>query len=224
MTITNWPESERPREKLLKMGPSALSDAELLAIFLRTGISGRTAVDLSRDLLSHFGGLRGVLSANRQSVTGVRGIGSAKLAQLQAALELGRRYMQEALEVRDLLTDTLMVKQFLKSQLMDLPHEVFACLYLDNQHRVIEFEKLFRGTIDSASVHPREVVKRALQTNAAAMIVSHNHPSGFCEPSCADISLTRRLKESLALVEVRLIDHILIAEGEPYSFAEHGHL
>ena len=222
MPIHDWPEDERPREKLLKRGASALSDAELLAIFLRTGTKGRTAIDLGRDLLNRFEGLRGILMSGPDSLGEVKGVGVAKYAQFQAALELGRRYLKQTLEEQSAMKDTRVAKDYLKAQLRDVPHEVFACLYLDNQHRVIHFEELFRGTIDSASVHPREVVKRGLQTNAAAMIVAHNHPSGWAEPSSADIDLTKRLKSSLALVDIRLVDHILVAEGEPYSFAEHG--
>jgi DNA repair protein RadC len=222
MTIHDWPADERPREKLLQRGASALSDAELLAIFLRTGVRGKTAVDLGRELILKHRGLRPLLSLSATQCCNVKGIGQAKYAQLQAALELGRRYLRETLEERPSLTDTHSSKHYLCAQLRDLPHEVFACLYLDNRHKVIGFEPLFRGTIDGASVHPREVVKRCLEKNAAAVIVAHNHPSGCCEPSRADIQITRRLTESLSLVDIRLLDHIIVADGEPYSFAEKG--
>ncbi|MEH6387939.1 MULTISPECIES: DNA repair protein RadC [Pseudomonas] len=222
MAITDWPLAERPREKLLSQGAAALSDAELLAIFLRTGIPGRSAVDLARDLLSGFGSLRALLQADLKLFCGHPGLGPAKFVQLQAVMEMGRRHLYEEMQRGDALTSPGSVRRYLKSQLLGLPHEVFACLFLDNQHRVIAFEELFRGTLDSASVYPREVVKRALAHNAAALILTHNHPSGVSEPSQADLMLTRRLKESLALVDIRVLDHLVVGDGEPVSFAERG--
>lgn len=224
LCINDWPLAERPREKLLQQGAGSLSNAELLAIFLRTGVKGRTAVDLGRDLLNQHRGLRPLLTAKQEDFCAQKGLGAAKYAQLQAALELGRRFLRESLEARESLTDTTASKDYLCALLRDVPHEVFACLYLDNRHRVITYEQLFRGTIDSASVHPREVVKRCLETNTAALIIAHNHPSGCSEPSRADIQITRRLKEALALMDIRLLDHIIVADGDPYSFAERGTL
>ncbi|MEH6686522.1 MAG: DNA repair protein RadC [Halopseudomonas sabulinigri] len=222
MAITDWPLAERPREKLLAQGAAALSDAELLAIFLRTGLPGRSAVDLARDLLSEFGSLRGLLQADLREFSQHGGLGPAKYAQLQAVLEMGRRHLFEDLKRGCALTSPGAVRQFLKSRLMGLQHEVFACLFLDNQHRVIAFEELFRGTLDSASVYPREVIKRALAHNAAALILTHNHPSGVAEPSQSDLQLTRRLKESLALLDIRVLDHLIVGDGDPVSFAERG--
>ena len=221
-TIRDWPPGERPREKLLARGPAALSDAELLAIFLRTGISGKTAVDLARDLLSTFGGLRPLLEADQRQFCNHHGLGKATFAQLQAVLEMTRRHLQEQLQREDSLENPDTTRRFLASRLRHLPHEVFACLFLDNRHRVIVFEELFRGTIDGASVHPREVVRRALQHNAAAVILSHNHPSGVAEPSRSDIQLTRRLTEALALIDVRVLDHIVVGDNNGVSFAERG--
>ena len=222
MPITDWPVSERPREKLLGQGAPALSDAELLAIFLRTGLPGCSAVDLARQLLTRFGSLRALLQADLRQFSAHPGLGPAKYAQLQAVLEMGRRHLFEDLKRGDALTSPGAVRAFLRSQLAALPHEVFACLFLDNQHRVIAFEELFRGTIDSASVYPREVLKRALAHNAAALILTHNHPSGVAEPSQADLQLTRRLRESLALLDIRVLDHLVIGDGDPVSMAERG--
>jgi DNA repair protein RadC len=220
--ICHWPLSERPREKLLQRGPSALSDAELLAILLRTGVTGKTAVDLARDLLTDFGGLRPLLEADRQRFCSHHGLGDAKFAQLQAVLEIARRHLQEQLYRGDTLENPEATRQFLSSRLRHLPYEVFACLFLDNRHRLIDFEELFRGTIDGASVHPREVVRRALHHNAAAIILAHNHPSGIAEPSRADVQLTRRLVESLSLVDIRVLDHVVVGDGYGVSFAERG--
>ena len=222
MPITDWPVAERPREKLLSQGAAALSDAELLAIFLRTGRAGRTAVDVARELLVTFGSLRNLLQADAESFCLHPGLGPAKFAQLQAVLEMGRRHLWERLQRSDALSSPDDTRRFLLSRLRDLPHEVFACLFLDNRNRVIAFEELFRGTIDGASVYPREVVKRGLAHNAAALIVAHNHPSGVAEPSRADEALTQRLKEALALVDIRLLDHFVIGDGIAVSFAERG--
>jgi len=220
--IRDWPASERPREKLLGRGPSALSDAELLAIFLRTGVRGKTAVDLARELLTDFGGLRPLLESGQQRFCSHHGLGAAKYAQLQAVLEMARRHLQEQLYRGNSLENPDATRQFLSSRLRHLPYEVFACLFLDNRHRVIDFEELFRGTIDGASVHPREVVRRALHHNAAAVILAHNHPSGIAEPSRADMQLTHRLVESLTLVDVRVLDHVVVGDGDGVSFAESG--
>ena len=222
MSIRDWPDAERPREKLLQRGASALSDAELLAIFLRIGIPGRSAVDLARDLLQRFGSLRQLLEADEQEFCESPGLGPAKYVQLQAVLELGRRYLETTLQRGDVLQSVADTRRYLTAKLRHEPHEVFACLFLDNRHRVLAFEELFHGTIDGASVHPRQIVKRALYHNAAALILAHNHPSGVAEPSRADEQITLRLKEALALVDVRVLDHFIIGDGEVISFAERG--
>lgn len=222
MAIRDWPAGERPRERLLHQGAAALSDAELLAIFLRTGVAGRSAVDLARDLLDSFGGLRGLLDADRASFCQRKGLGDAKYAQLQAVVEMARRHLFESVRRGDPLTSPQATRHYLSARLRDHSHEVFACLFLDNRHRVIVFEELFFGTIDGASVHPRVVVQRALRHNAAAVILAHNHPSGVAEPSGADRAITQRLKEALALVDIRVLDHFVIGDGNPWSFAENG--
>lgn len=222
MPIRDWPEAERPREKLINRGPAALSDAELLAIFLRTGTRNHTAVDIGRKLLENFKGLRGLMNANQQQICQQPGLGMAKYAQLQAILELSRRHMAETLQRDDVLTDPAATRNYLMARLRDYPHEVFACLFLDNRHRVIAYEELFHGTINGTSVHPREVVKRCLGHNAAALILAHNHPSGVAEPSQADIKLTQRLQEALSLIDVRVLDHIVIGDGESIALAERG--
>jgi DNA repair protein RadC len=224
MAIRDWPEGERPREKLLHKGAANLSDAELLAIFLRTGVKGKSAVDVARQMLQDFGGLRALLSASQEELCATPGMGPAKYAHLQAGLEMARRHLGEALERGKPLTDPAATRKYLLAKLRDMPHEVFACLYLDNRHRVIAFEELFRGTIDGASVHPREVVRAALKHNAAALIFAHNHPSGVAEPSDADRRLTRRLADALALVDIRVLDHFVVGDGEVASFAERGWL
>lgn len=223
MPITDWPDDERPREKLLQRGPESLSDAELLAIFLRTGIRGKTAVDLARDLLTEFGSLRALLESDFERFRQSPGLGMAKYAQLQAVLEMARRHLRQTLERQSALTSPDLTRQFLAAKMRAYPHEVFACLLLDNQHRVIEFRELFRGTIDGASVYPREVVKTALAYNAAAVIFAHNHPSGVAEPSEADRLITHRLKQALNLVDIRVLDHFIVGDGDrAYSFAENG--
>ncbi len=222
MAITDWPAEERPREKLLQAGPQALSDAELLAIFLRTGVRGKTAVDLARELLVEFDGLRNLLNASQQAFCAGNGLGVAKYAQLQAVLEMGRRHLRQELNRGDALTSPAASRDFLHARLRDYPYEVFACLFLDNRHRVIAFEELFRGTIDGASVYPREVVRRSLHHNAAALILAHNHPSGIAEPSNADTHITRRLRDALALIDVRVLDHFIVGDGPPVSFSERG--
>lgn len=222
MAITDWPRDERPREKLLQRGVAALSDAELLAIFLRTGIKGKTAVDLARELLLEFGCLRTLLNAEPKRFCASKGLGLAKYAQLQAALEMSRRHLQETLERGDSLSDPNATRHYLIARLRDLPYEVFGCLFLDNRHRVIQFDVLFRGTIDGASVHPREVVRHTLRHNAAAVIFAHNHPSGVAEPSDADRQITQQLQQALALIDVRVLDHFIIGDGSATSFAEQG--
>jgi DNA repair protein RadC len=222
MPITDWPLSERPREKLLIQGASALSDAELLAIFLRTGVRGRTAVDLSRDLIKEHGSLRALLKTDLETFCSSAGLGKAKYAQLQAVLEMGKRHLYEVLAQSEVLSSPKKTQAYLTSRLRDYEHEVFACLFLDNRHGIICFEELFRGTIDGASVHPREVVKQALRHNAAAVIFTHNHPSGIAEPSKADELITVRLKEALALVDIRVLDHVIVGNAHCVSFAERG--
>ena len=222
MPISDWPEQERPREKLLAKGAASLSDAELLAIFLRTGRQGKTAVDLSRDLLTEFDGLRGIIEADSSTFCQTRGLGLAKYSQIQAAIELGKRYLEENLGKKDVLSSPNDTKNFLLAQLRAYPHEVFACLFLDNRHQIISFDEMFSGTIDGASVYPREVVKQALARNAAAVIFAHNHPSGIAEPSLADKNITRRLQEALKLVDIRVLDHFIIGDNTAISFAELG--
>ncbi len=223
MAISDWAEEERPREKLLLKGAEALSDAELLAIFLRTGVKGFSAVDLARNLLSESGGLSQLLSANEQQFCQSKGVGQAKYVQLQAVVEMSRRYLSERMQRGDALNSVDDVKNYLKSSLQKYPFEVFACLFLDNKHRVIKYEELFRGTIDSSTVHPREVVRRALHHNAAAIVLAHNHPSGVAEPSQSDQMITDKLKHALGLIDVRLLDHFIIGD-EVTSFAERGFL
>lgn len=222
MAITDWPAAERPREKLLQRGPRALTDAELLAIFLRTGTPGKTAVDLARELLSEFGSLRALLNADLLRFCQGVGLGEAKYALLQAVLEMARRHYEEILQRGDALTSVETTRAYLSAQLRRYNYEVFACLFLDNQHRVIVFEELFRGTLDSASVYPREVLQRVLLHNAAAVIFAHNHPSGISEPSNADRQITEKLQQALQLFDVRVLDHFIVGDGWPYSFAEHG--
>ncbi|MHB0776832.1 RadC family protein [Halomonas sp. WWR20] len=224
MGIRDWPEGERPREKLLTLGAGALSDAELLAIFLRVGVKGRSAVDLARDLLSAFGGLRQLLEADKTQFCAEHGLGEAKYVQLQASLELSRRHLGSLLERGGALTSPALVRAFLSSHMRHLGHEEFAALFLDTQHQVIRFEALSRGTLDSASVYPREVARRALELGAGAIIFAHNHPSGVAEPSDADQRITVRLKEALALFEIRVLDHFIVGDGEVFSFAERGWL
>lgn len=224
MAISDWPRGERPREKLLQRGARELSNAELLAIVLRSGVAGKTSLDVARDALVRFGGLRALLQASPEQYCALHGLGEASYVQLQAALEIVSRQLLERLEKGAGIGSPEDTRRFLIARLRDLPHEVFACLFLDNRHRVIRFEELFRGSIDGASVYPREVVKRALALNAAAAIFAHNHPSGVAEPSAADARITQRLQAALALVEVRVLDHIVIGDGESVSFAETGRL
>jgi DNA repair protein RadC len=223
MNIREWPLAERPREKLLQAGAAQLSDAELLAVLLGTsGRRGVNIVDLSRILLTKYGSLRDLLQAGALRLLKTPGIGPAGYCRLQAALELARRHYAEALRVGPALDSPRATRDFLIARLRDSPHELFCCLHLDNRHRLIAFDELFRGTIDGASVHPREVVKQALARNAAALILAHNHPSGVAEPSQADELITRRLREALALVDIRVLDHLIVADNSCLSFAERG--
>jgi DNA repair protein RadC len=223
MAITDWPESERPRERLLKLGASALSDAELLAIFLRVGVRGASAVDLARTLLGHFGSLSRLFSASASEFASIPGMGSAKYSQLQAVVELARRALREEMAAGDALSSPRAVRDYLRLTLGSLPHEVFMVLLLDAQNRLIAAVELFRGTLTQTSVHPREVVKLALAHNAAGALLAHNHPSGVAEPSRADEALTQALRQALALVDVKLLDHFIIAgAADPLSFAEQG--
>jgi DNA repair protein RadC len=222
MSITNWPPNERPREKLLLRGPHALSDAELLAIFIQNGIKGKTAVDIAREILGQCGSLQGLLAASREQFCAIAGLGDATYVLLQAVVELGQRRLYERIEKVSVLNNPHDTNIYLASRLRDYEHEVFACLFLDNRHRILRYEELFRGTIDGASVHPREVAKQALHYNAAAVIFAHNHPSGIAEPSKQDEYITRRLKQSLALFDIRVLDHVVVGNGESVSFAERG--
>jgi DNA repair protein RadC len=222
MAIKDWPSDERPREKLLARGAAALCDAELLAIWLRSGKCGQSAVDLAREVLKNFGSLRKLLAADRLRFCAAPGLGPARYAELQAAIEISHRQLAETLRTGPSLASPRATREYLIARLRDLEHEVFCCLYLDNRHRLIEFEQMFRGTIDGASVYPREVVKQALQWNCAAVIIAHNHPSGVAEPSLADERITLRVKDALALVDIRLLDHIIVGDGASVSLAERG--
>ena len=219
MSIRQWPTSERPRERLLAQGPRVLSDAELLAVLLGSGLPGMSAVELGRQLITTAGSLGRLLGTE---LAPVRGLGPAKRARLLATLELARRALDEELRQRPSLTNPDDSARFIKARIAHLPYEVFACLFLDNRHRVLEYEELFRGTIDGASVHPREVVRACLRHNAAAVIFAHNHPSGVAEPSAADRAITRELRDALALVGVRVLDHLVIGSGKPTSMAARG--
>lgn len=224
MSIKHWPEGERPREKLLRQGAAGLSDAELLAIFLRIGVRGKSAVDLARELLQRFGSLSALFAAPEKVFCAQLGLGPAKYVQLQAVLELARRSLNETLTVGDALSSPNAVRDFLRLTLRAREQEVFFCVFLDAQHRVIAGEELFRGTLTQTSVYPREVVRRALQHNAAATILAHNHPSGAAEASQADRALTRTLCDALRLVDIKVLDHFIVAQTQIVSFAERGWL
>jgi len=224
MSISEWPQTERPREKLLNHGPATLGDADLLAIFLRTGVPGKSAIELAREVLQEAGGLRALLNLPRNELCAFKGIGPTKYVQFQAGLELGRRYLLETLNRGDVISNPQVSRDFLVMCLRDKPYESFYALYLDSKHRLIHHHELFRGTIDSASVPIREVVKEALKHNAAAMIVAHNHPSGVAEPSAADKSLTETLLLALGMVGIKLLDHFVVGDSEVISFAEMGAL
>jgi len=221
VAISDWPLAQRPRERLLAEGAAALSDAELLAVLLRTGVRGKTAVELARELLAAFGGLSGLL-ARRVFAEKVKGLGAAKSAQLAAVTELARRSLGEELAGGAALTSPAAVRDYLRLALGGREHEVFLCLWLDAQHRVTRCQEVFRGTLTQTSVYPREIVKAALAANAAAVIFAHNHPSGVAQPSKADELLTRELKDALALVEVKVLDHFIVAGHQALSFAERG--
>lgn len=222
MAITDWPLAERPREKLLAQGVGALSDAELLAVFLRVGVSGKSAVDLGRDLLQHFGSLTGIFSASQAELSLVRGMGLSKYVQLQAIFEMSRRALKESMQVQDALNSPQHVRDFLCLKLANLPYEVFMVLFLDSQNRLISADELFRGSLTQTSVYPREVVKHALQHNAASVILAHNHPSGLTQQSQADELITQQLKQALSLIDVRVLDHFIVAGNATFSFAERG--
>ncbi len=222
MAIKKWPVTERPQEKLLTHGAKSLSDAELLALFIRSGTRGRTAIDIGRELLIEFGSLRQILTADHNRICDFRGCGPAKYALLQASLEIGRRFLDQTLRKQGPLNSSHQAADFLTYQLRDLKREVFAIIYLDTRHQVIDYEELFSGTLNGAAVHPREVVRSVLEYNASAVILAHNHPSGIAEPSQSDTTLTRRLRKSLALIDVRLLDHLVIGDGEYVSMSDRG--
>lgn len=222
MAITDWPAQERPREKLLQQGAGSLSDAELLAIFLRTGMAGCSALDLARNLLNTFGSVRGVLDAPLAEFCDQPGMGQSRFVLLQAALQLAQRHLLEGLQRSDCLNSSALTRNYLRCRLRHYEREVFLCLFLDNQNRVIAVEELFFGTIDGATVHPRIVVDRALYHNAAALIFAHNHPSGVAEPSQSDIGITRRLKNALGLIDIRTLDHFVVGDTDITSLAERG--
>jgi DNA repair protein RadC len=222
LRITDWPVAERPRERLLAGGAASLSDAELLALFLRSGVMGSSAVDLSRALLSHFGGLAGLLAADNARLAAARGLGNASIALLRGALELSRRSLRDELARGDALSNPAQVANFLKLWLRDRSFEVFAALFLDARNRLIVAEELFRGTLTQTAVYPREIVRRALEVNAAGVILAHNHPSGVAEPSTADRLLTQALRAACALVDVQVLDHVIVAGHQTHSFAAHG--
>ncbi len=222
MSIRDWPASERPRERLLELGASALSDAELLAVFIRSGTRKADALSLARELLTRYGSLRELLSADIRQLRNEAGLGLSKVAALKAAIELSRRFLAADLQRKASLSDPRRAGDFLKAKLHGLPYEAFIALFLDNQHRVIACDTLFTGSLASTEVHPREVVRRALSHNAAALIFAHNHPSGVAEPSRSDVQLTSRLVEALRLVDMRVLDHFVIGDGAPVSMAERG--
>lgn len=224
MAINQWPEDERPRERLIRHGPHVLSDAELLAIFLRVGVTGKSAVDLACDMLGHFGSLRALFGASVEQFSILHGLGPAKFAQLQAVMELAKRALSEELRCGIRLSSPAAVRHYLQLLLAAKKHESFVVLFIDVKNRLIATEELFRGTLTHASVYPREVVKAALRHNAASVLLAHNHPSGSVEPSAADIALTRTLKQALSLVDVNVLDHFIIAGHQQYSFAEHGQI
>lgn len=222
MSIKDLPAAARPREKLLQQGPAALADAELLALLLRTGVRGQGVLQLAEGVLARFDGFAGLLQAAPAALAGVRGLGPAKRAELSAVVEMARRALAQRLAAAPVFDSPQTVKDYLQLQLAQREHEVFAVLFLDHQHRLLRLEELFRGTLSSTSVYPREVLKRALALNAAAVVLAHNHPSGVAEPSRADEHLTQQLKAALALVDVRVLDHLVVGRGTTVSFAERG--
>ncbi|MDH5553310.1 MAG: DNA repair protein RadC [Nitrosomonas sp.] len=222
MAISDWPESERPREKLVKNGAESLSDTELLAIFLRTGMAGKSAVDLARDSLKQFGSLTNLFAANQREFCLLPGMGIAKYTQLQAVLEMARRALGDEFKNRDIMDSPELVRDYLRLTLQNKEHEIFLGIFLDTKNRTIATEELFNGTLTQTSVYPREVIKRVLHHNAAAIIFAHNHPSGVAEPSHADKALTTTLKQALALIDVKVLDHFIVGNGATLSFAENG--
>ena len=222
MAITDWPAAERPREKLVQLGAEALSDAELLAIFLRVGVTGKSAVDLARDLLTQFGSLNSIFAATEHEIIQVHGIGTSKYVQLQAIFEMSRRALNEQLQQRDVFKSPQQVRDYLVLKLGSLTREIFLVLFLDTQNHLVATEEMFAGTLTQTSVYPREVVKRALHHNAASVIFAHNHPSGIAQQSQADELLTKQLKQALALVDVRVLDHFIVAGNNTLSFLERG--
>jgi DNA repair protein RadC len=222
MRLADLPPEERPRERLLRHGADALSDPELLALFLRTGQRGEDVLAFAARVLAECGGLAGLFAHDARAAAAVHGIGPARRAELQAVVALARRYLASTLARPDAVRDPGMAAEYIALRLRDRPQEVFAAAFLDSRHRVVAFEELFHGSIDSAAVHPRELVRRAIHHHASAVIVAHNHPSGVAEPSAEDIAITRRLRESLALVEVRLLDHFIVGDGRPLSLAARG--
>jgi len=220
--LCRWPQEERPREKLLHKGAQSLSDPELLAIFLRTGIAGKNVIELSREIIQFFGSLKNLFAATEEEFCQIKGLGRAKYVQLQACLEMSQRYIGEQIAQQDAMKNPAQVKQYVQSRLMAKPNEVFAAIFLDNQHHVLAFEELFFGTVNASSVHPRVVLQRCLAHNAAAIIVAHNHPSGVAEPSLSDVAITRTLKTALDLIDVRLLDHLVVAAHQVVSLAERG--
>ena len=222
MAIRDWPEDERPREKLIARGPAALTDAELLAILLRTGVAGKSAVDLARELIQRFGSLNQLFAAGETSLCEAPGMGPAKFVQFQAILEVARRVLSENIRRGDFLSSPKAVCDYLRLYFQKHQREAFVAIFLDIQNRAVAIEELFAGTLNQTSVHPREIVKRALFLNAAAIMFAHNHPSGIAEPSAADRHLTQVLRDALNLIDVRVLDHFIVGDGQPYSFAEHG--
>ena len=222
MSMAGWPQGERPKEKLFNKGVASLSDAELLAVILQTGTRGRTSLDIARDMLSRYGGLIGLLAADRASLTANPGIGGAKAARFVAMKELSQRHMLDGIKSKDILTSSQATRDYLRAKFRNCQSEIFSCLFLNNQHHVVKLEELFRGTIDGAAVYPREVVKRCLHHNAAAVILAHNHPSEIAEPSQADIAITNKLRIALETIDVRVLDHLVIGNSLVVSFAERG--
>jgi DNA repair protein RadC len=222
MAITDWPSDERPREKLIRLGPSSLSDAELLAVFLRTGVKGKTAVDLARDLLHEFTNLSHLLGASLSQLASINGLGKAKFSMLQAALELGKRYLEENLQLGGPITSIDRARKYLIAKLSGYKYEVFACIFLTTRHHIIQYKELFYGTLDCTPVYPRVVAQKALECNAGAVIFAHNHPSGNTEPSPSDIASTKNLISVLDCLDIRVLDHIIIGGHEGRSLAEEG--
>ena len=222
MALSTWPESERPRERFIAEGPQHLSDAELIALILHTGVRSRSTVDLARSLLAEYGGLANLLGADSERLLHSPGIGAAKAARLGIIRELSHRHLAERLAARDVLENSTETRNYFRARYRDCPREVFSCLFLTNQHHIVKLEDMFTGTIDTAAVYPREVVKRALYHNAAAVILAHNHPSGIAEPSRCDIDITLRLRDALSTVDVRVLDHLIIGHSQVVSLAERG--